>query len=402
MESSGWQCLYKGMVDAIGLSNCTFNQDFSNAENKTNGTKKQVKTPQIKNHHQALKFSLEMLVTKKVLKNLNEIKAVGHRVVHGGEKYRQATLITPKVQKVIKDLCELAPLHNPPNLAGIKSCQKLLAGIPQVAVFDTAFHQTMPEKAYLYALPLEYYKKLGIRRYGFHGTSHEYVSQETIKLLDKNTKNTAQKSSAKNKQKSSKIVTCHLGNGSSITAIINGKSVDTSMGLTPLEGVPMGTRSGDLDPAIVLHLLEQHNIKPEEVSTILNKKSGLLGLTGISSDVRTLYANATNPKVKRAFQILTYRIAKYIGSYAVAMNGLDAITFTGGIGENAWYLRQDICDYLKFLGLELNPKKNKNNAQEISTNKSKIRVYVIPTNEEKQIAKETMTIISKKIPKINK
>jgi acetate kinase len=366
MESSCWQCLYKGMVDAIGLSNCTFNQ--------------QIKTPQIKNHHQALKFSLEMLVTKKVLKSLNEIKAVGHRVVHGGEKYRQATLITPKVQKVIKDLCELAPLHNPPNLAGIKSCQKLLAGIPQVAVFDTAFHQTMPEKAYLYALPLDYYKKLGIRRYGFHGTSHEYVSQETIKLLQK---------------KSSKIVICHLGNGSSITAVINGKSVDTSMGLTPLEGVPMGTRSGDLDPAIVLHLLEQHNIKPEEVSTILNKKSGLLGLTGISSDVRTLYAKATNPKVKRAFQILTYRIAKYIGSYAAAMNGLDAITFTGGIGENAWYLRQDICDYFKFLGLELDPKKNKKNAQEISTNKSKIRVYVIPTNEEKQIAIETMTIISK-------
>lgn len=379
MESNGWHCLYKGVVDAVNLNNCVFRDEINGVETCI--------AVKIKDHHQALEFSLKKILEQKILKSLKEIKAIGHRVVHGGEKYRVATVVTPNVQAEIERLCALAPLHNPPNLSGLIACKKLLPHAKQIAVFDTAFHQTMPEKAYLYALPLECYTKHHIRRYGFHGTSHKYISAETLKLL--------KQSSNKTTKSRSKIITCHLGNGSSLAAIVNGKSIDTSMGFTPLEGVPMGSRSGDIDPAIVLHLIEQHKMQPAEIAKMLNKQSGLLGLTGISTDVRTLRANQKNPKVARAFQILCYKIAKYIGSYAAAMNGFDAITFTGGIGQNAWYMRSEICHYLTHLGLQLDPTKNKKNATEITRAKSKIRVFVIPTNEEKQIAIETLALIKR-------
>lgn len=333
----------------------------------------------IKNHTQALKIAVQGLIQKRILTSLQEIDAVGHRVVHGGEKYKSPVNITPGVIRQIKKLCKLAPLHNPPNLESIIACRKLLKKTPQVAVFDTAFHHTLPEKAYLYALPYEYYKRYGVRRYGFHGTSHAYVTRETNKLLGK---------------KKSKIITCHLGNGSSVTAVLNGKSIDTSMGFTPLEGLPMGTRSGDLDPAIVFKLMELLHLSTSQIDEILNKSSGLKGISGLSADIRDLRKNyKSNRRAKLALDILAYRTAKYIGAYTAALNGLDALTFTAGIGQNAYYLRQQICNHLQYLKLKLNPQKNKNNAREISAKTSKVKVYVIPTNEEKAIAMTTAAIL---------
>lgn len=367
-SSGGFACLYKGMIDRIGLTGTKFVE---------NG--KECETIAAQNHESAVKFAFSILLKKKLIKNPSEIKAVGHRVVHGGEKYLSATRITPAVLKQIKKLCELAPLHNPPNLASIMACKKILPKTPQVAIFDTAFHQSIPEKAFLYALPYEYYKRFGIRRYGFHGTSHKYVSTETAKLL---------------KSKKSKIIVCHFGNGSSITAVEDGRSIDTSMGFTPLEGLPMGTRCGDIDPAIVFELQEMLKISTDEIDNILNKKSGLKGLSGISSDMRDLWAVCkSNPRAKLAMSVLAYRAAKYIGAYAAALCGLDAITFTAGIGENAWYLRKEICDYLTHLGVQLDAGKNKKNSLLISSNKSKIKVFVVPTNEEKEIALETAQIL---------
>ncbi|HLG25723.1 MAG TPA: acetate kinase [Candidatus Gracilibacteria bacterium] len=351
--------LTEGIIDRIGLKGSTAN------------------------HADALKIALAELIRKKKLQNLDEIAAVGHRVVHGGEKYRNAALITKPVLAEIKKLSKLAPLHNPPNIAGIEACRKLLPKAPNVAVFDTAFHQTLQEKAYLYALPYSLYKKYSIRRYGFHGTSHSYVSKETIRLL---------------RNKRSKIITCHLGNGSSIAAIYDGKSIDTSMGYTPLEGLPMGTRSGDLDPAIVFKLQEMLKLSTTQIDSLLNKSSGLLGFSGISSDMRDLWEKAKkgNKRARETISFLAYRIAKYIGAYSAALNGLDAITFTAGMGEKAWYLRKEVCDYLSYLGVRLDAAKNKKNALEISGKNSKVRVFVVPTDEEKEIAAETQAVLKKR------
>jgi acetate kinase len=362
--------LYRGIIDRIGLPN-TFTVE--------NG--KEMGETSIKNHTEAVGYALKILQKKGLINNLKDIKAVGHRVVHGGEKYKNATLITPDVLKEIKILCELAPLHNPPNLAAIHACMEHLKNTPQVAVFDTAFHQTIPEKAYLYAIPYDLYKKYGIRRYGFHGTSHSYIAGETTKLL---------------KKKKSKIIVCHLGNGCSITAIENGKSIDTSMGFTPLEGLPMGTRCGDIDPAIVFELQEILKIDTNEIDVLLNKESGLKGISGISSDMRDLWAKCKkNKRAKLAISILAYRTAKYIGAYSAALRGLDAITFTAGMGEKAYYLRKEICDYLPHLGVKIDSKKNKKCALKISDANSKVKVFVMPTNEEKQIAIETAGIIKR-------
>jgi len=363
-------CLFKGMIDRIGQSGTKFIE---------NGKEKgAIAAP---DHTAAVKLAFKILLQKKLIKSAGEIDAVGHRVVHGGEKYHSATLITSPVLKEIKKLCELAPLHNPPNLASILACKKILPKTPQVAVFDTAFHQSIPEKAFLYAIPFEYYKRFGIRRYGFHGSSHKFVAGRTAELLGK---------------KKSKIIVCHLGNGSSVAAVENGKSIDTSMGFTPLEGLPMGTRCGDIDPAIVFELMEMLKVSTDEIDNILNKKSGLKGISGISSDMRDLWAAyKTNSRARLTISILAYRTAKYIGSYSAALRGLDAISFTAGMGEKAYYLRKEICDHLGFLGVKISTAKNKACDIEISAKDSKVKVFVIPTNEEKEIAMETAQVLKK-------
>ena len=366
--------IYKGMINALNLKKSFIEETYNNTTQSSENKKL--------NHEQALKKLVERIKYIGLIKNMKDIAALGHRVVHGGEEYIQITRLNEKVKNRIRYYGKFAPLHNPANLTAIEACEKLFPKTPQFAVFDTAFHQSIPKKAFLYALPYAYYKNMGIRKLGFHGTSHRYVAEETIKYL---------------KKKNSKIITCHLGNGSSITAIQNGKSIDTSMGFTPLEGIPMGTRSGDIDPAIIFHIMKFCKISAEETENILNKASGLLGISGISSDVRKLWALAQkkNQKALLALEILSYRIAKYIGAYTSALNGLDAITFTGGIGEHAYYLRQQICDHLSYLGLTLHPQKNKTNALHINTPKSKIKVFIIPTDEEKQIAKEIHQFLKK-------
>ncbi len=315
-----------------------------------------------------------------VITSLQEIGAVGHRIVHGGEKFSTAVLLDETVIAEIEKCNDLAPLHNPANIIGIRSCQKLMPGVPMVGVFDTAFHQTMPEQAYMYALPYEYYTKYGIRRYGFHGTSHEFVSQRAIELLNRPAEGT-------------KVIVCHLGNGSSICAVKDGKSVDTSMGLTPLEGVCMGTRSGVIDPAIVEFLAVHENMSVSEVMSVLNKKSGVAGLSGVSSDFRDLAAaaEAGNRQAEIALKVFSYQVAKYIGSYAVALGGLDALVFTAGIGENNSSVRAEVCSYLQVLGIELDEEQNKIRGEEtlLSTQNSKVPVYLIPTNEELAIARIT-------------
>ncbi|MBU1992267.1 MAG: acetate kinase [Patescibacteria group bacterium] len=349
----GSKVLESGLIDRIGLEN-----------------------GDAKNHNEAVKKVLLHL-------EIGKINAIGHRVVHGGEKYKDPVKINAKVIKEIKNLCELAPLHNPPNLAGILACQKYLPKVSQVAVFDTAFHQTLPEKAFLYGLPYKYYSKLGIRRYGFHGTSHKYVTHEAIKML---------------KKKNAKVVTVHLGNGSSIAASKGGKSVDTSMGFTPLEGLIMGTRCGDLDPAIVFYLQEKLKIDTDKIDEILNKESGLKGLSGISSDMRKIYALSKkgNKRALLMIEILGYRIAKYVGAYTAVLNGLDAIVFTAGMGEKAFYVRKKACGYLKHLGLKLDNSKNRRNALKIHASGSKVKVFVIPTNEELQISREVREVVKQK------
>ncbi|MBU3941841.1 MAG: acetate kinase, partial [Nanoarchaeota archaeon] len=291
-------------------------------------------------------------------------------------------IINNEVMKKIDELSNLAPLHNPANLAGMKVCKELLPKIKQVAVFDTGFHSNMPEKAFIYGIPYAYYKKYGIRRYGFHGTSHKYISRKAAEILN-------------NDYKKLKIISCHLGNGSSIAAIKNGKSIDTSMGFTPLEGVVMGTRSGDIDPAVILFLMKKEKLSVKEIDDILNKKSGLLGISGISPDVRVLWASEKkgNKRAGLTLDILGYRVAKYIGAYAAAMNGVDAIVFTAGIGENAYYLRERILKNFEYLGLRIDKTRNKNNETIISADNSKIKVLVIPTNEELQIARETFELV---------
>lgn len=381
------------LIDNLGSKNCRFIFE------KLTGTKiHNSESCQIKNHEQGVKLILDTLLKTRTISNLKEISAIGHRVVHGGEKYTNPTPINKNVLSEIAKLSSLAPLHNPANLASIKAATKLLPKARHVAVFDTAFHQTMPEKAYLYAVPEKFHKKHHIRRYGFHGISHQYIINETIKLLKKNSPDKYSSTRLKN----IKIISCHLGNGSSITASIGGKCIDTSMGFTPMEGLPMGTRSGSIDPGIILHLQNFLKIPPAKIDEILNHQSGLLAISGLTSDMRDIYrASLKNPKTSKtadpaslAIEILSYQIAKYCGSYAAAMNGLDALTFTGGIGEHAFYIREKACNYLDFLGLKLDLHKNRQAIKakftKISTPSSKTAIFIIPTDEEKQIALETI------------
>lgn len=369
------QALISGHVDGIGLDRCLVKIKVGDNEEE----KKEL----VKDHVDAVMLAFKSLKQKKIIKNYNEIDALGHRVVHGGEKYSKPTLIDEKVIKEIERLFDLAPLHNPPNLAGILACRKMLPKTPQVAVFDTAFHQTMPPEAYLYGLPYNLYEKYKIRKYGFHGTSHKYVSEQAIKLLGK---------------RESRIITCHLGNGASLTAIKNGKSIDTTMGFTPMDGLVMGTRVGEMDSDIPLYLIKDKGFKLSEVEDILNKKSGLLGISGLTQDVRDLRKASLkgNKRAKLALSLFAFRIAFFIGGYIALLGGLDALVFSAGIGEHAWHVRRDICRYLSSFGVELDEKLNKKNvAVIVSKPSSKVKVYVIPTNEELQIARETQELIEK-------
>ena len=341
----------------------------------------------MKDHTAAVSMVIEALIDKNhgVIDSIDEVSAVGHRIVHGGEYFSNSVILTKEVKEAITACNELAPLHNPANLIGIDACEKLLPGKPQVGVFDTAFHQTMPEKAYLYAIPYELYDKYKIRRYGFHGTSHKYVSARCSEILEKPIEDL-------------KIITCHLGNGASVCAIKNGKSIDTSMGFTPLEGLAMGTRSGDIDPAVISFVSEKENLTVKEVENILNKQSGVLGISGISSDFRDLEDAAAegNKKAQIALDIFHYRVAKYVGEYAAAMNGVDAVVFTAGIGENGPETREAICEYLGYLGIFIDKDRNNCRGKEviISTEDSKIKALAIPTNEELVIARDTKGLLA--------
>ena len=333
-------------------------------------------------HEAAVKVVMEALVDKDhgVLTSMSDIHAVGHRVVHGAEQFSDSVVVTDEVEKAIEDCCELAPLHNPPNLIGIRACKKIMPGVPNVAVFDTAFHANMPEKAYLYAIPYELYETHKIRKYGFHGTSHKYVSMVAAEMLNK-------------PYNQLKTITCHLGNGASVCAVNNGVSVDTSMGLTPLEGLAMGTRSGDTDPAVVTFIMQKENLTAAQVIDMLNKKSGMLGVSGVSSDFRDLddAMKKGNARAKAALDLFCYRVASYVGRYAAAMNGMDALVFTAGVGENDTYVRKQVCSYLGFMGVELDDEKNgkRGSAMDVSTAAAKVRTLVIPTNEELVIARDT-------------
>ena len=334
-------------------------------------------------------FSLLTDPEKGAISSVDEIAAVGHRVVHGGEKFVQPEIVDEDTLKGIDAMSALAPLHNPPNLTGIKACMRLMPGVPQVAVFDTAFHATMPDYAYTYALPYEYYTDMGIRRYGFHGTSHKFVTKQALKMLAERGLD----------PESTKIITCHLGNGCSMAAVKGGKVVDTSMGMTPAEGLVMGTRSGDLDPAILLHMARVEKLSPDDVDNIINKKSGLLGVSGVTSDMRDVEAGAGrgDARAALALSIFCYRIRKYIGSYAAAMGGLDAVVFTGGIGENAYNVRALCCKGLEFLGLELDLEKNDSarTKADLSKENARARILLVPTNEELMIARETVDVLQK-------
>lgn len=371
----------KGLVERIGI-------DGSILTHKPTGKDKYVVETPMKDHNIAVKLVLDALMDAEhgVIKSTDEIAAVGHRVLHAGEKYIESCLVTEDVKKVVRECFDLGPLHNPANLIGIEAVEAAMPGKPNVAVWDTAFGGTMEPKAYLYAIPREYYVKYGVRRYGFHGTSHSFVSKETIKFADLD-------------PKTAKVIVCHLGNGASISASIGGKCVDTSMGLTPLEGLIMGTRSGDLDPAIIEYLCNHENLTVSEMLNILNKKSGVLGMSGgISSDFRDLNAaaNEGNEVAKVTLEAYAYRVAKYIGSYTAAMNGVDAITFTAGVGENAAWLRPMVCKYLGFLGVELDEAASEKACGVegiISTPESKVKLCVIPTNEELAIARETLALV---------
>ena len=340
----------------------------------------------IKNHSDGIKLVFAALADSEngVINNLNEIDAVGHRVVHAGEKFASSVLITQEVKEALRECIELAPLHNPPNITGIEACEALMPHVKHVGVFDTAFHQTMPAMTYLYGLPYEYYQKYGMRRYGFHGTSHKYVTSRAAEMLGKDVSET-------------NVITCHLGNGASITAVKNGLSFDTSMGFTPLEGLVMGTRCGDIDPAIVPFLMEKEGLDVDGVNVVMNKKSGVLGISGVSNDFRVLEdaAHEGNLRAQAALNIFAYRVRKYIGAYVAAIDGADAIVFTAGIGENSPHIRQLVCDSLTYLGIEIDPALNNMRGKEIdiTTPDSKVRVLVIPTNEELMIARDTKSII---------
>lgn len=377
IDSETEQALAVGLCERIGI-------DGRLKHTPAGGEKVTLEDP-LPNHEVAIQHVLAALTNAEygVIKDLSEIGAVGHRVVHGGEKFTTSVVIDEKVIEGIKECSDLAPLHNPANLIGIDACQKLMPGVPEVAVFDTAFHQTMPKEAYLYGLPHEFYEKYKVRRYGFHGTSHSYVSKRAIDIAKLNADN-------------SKVIVCHLGNGASISAVKNGKSVDTSMGLTPLEGLIMGTRSGDIDPAIMEYIAGKEGLDLAGVMNVLNKKSGVFGMSGVSSDFRDLDAAATegNELAQNAINGFIYRVAKYVGGYVAAMNGVDAIAFTAGVGENDKKVRKAICEHFGFLGIKIDDEKNAIRGEEvvISTPDSKVKVLVIPTNEELAICRETVAL----------
>jgi len=378
IDSETEKVLAKGLCERIGIDGALTHQPAGKDKIKT--------TPAMPDHTVAIQLVLEQLTDPQngVVASLDEISAVGHRVVHGGEKFTSSCVITDEVIKEIEACNVFAPLHNPACLIGINACKQLMPGLPMVAVFDTAFHQTMPAKAYLYALPHEYYEKYGVRRYGFHGTSHQFVSAKTAELLGK-------------KPEDLKIIVCHLGNGASLSAVKYGKCVDTSMGLTPLEGLVMGTRSGDLDPAILEFIANQEHLTLAEVMDVLNKKSGVAGLSGVSSDFRDVRAavDEGNEWAEKALEVHRYRVAKYIGAYAAAMNGVDAIAFTAGLGENDSESREVICSYLGYLGAEIDAERNDVHGEEaiISTDASKVALLCVPTNEELMIARNTAALV---------
>ena len=380
IDMDGEKVLCKGLCERIGM-------ESSMITHEANGHK--ATTPAIfPTHTEAFAEVVKKMTTGegKCIDDVSEINAIGHRVVHGGEKFKASCLITDEVINTLRELSPLAPLHNPAGILGIEAARKVFGNIPMVAVFDTAFHSTMPPKAYMYAIPYEYYEKYGVRRYGFHGTSHRYVSQKMAELMGKNIEDT-------------KIITCHIGNGSSITAIKGGKVIDTSMGLTPLGGFMMGTRSGSLDPSVITFIAEKENVSAEEMLKILNKESGLLGVSGVSSDDRDVCAaeQQGNHRAHLAHEMLYYQIAKTIGSYYVALGGCDAIVFTAGIGENQPQLRETVCDYISCLGVEMDKEFNKKAkcgvTGTLSTPNSKIRVELIATNEELVIARDTKEIV---------
>ena len=370
--------LAKGLCERIGIDGMLTYQPEGGEKEKS-----EIAMP---THTEAINAVLAALTNEKsgVIKSLYEVGAVGHRVVHGGEKFTSSCLINDESMKAIEECNDLAPLHNPANLIGIRACQELMPGVPMVAVFDTAFHQTMPDVAYTYGIPYEYYEKYKVRRYGFHGTSHSYVSKRTAEIVGK-------------PYDQMKIIVCHLGNGASISAVNCGKSVDTSMGLTPLEGLVMGTRSGDLDPAIIDFVGKKEGLSLDEMNEVLNKKSGMLGISGVSSDGRDLEAAAEtgNKRAQLALDVFDYRVIKYIGAYAAAMNGVDAIAFTAGIGENNIKMRKDVCSSLTYLGVKLDEEKNNVRGEEriISADDSKVQVLLVPTNEELAIARETLALV---------
>ena len=380
IDSDTEAVIAKGLCERIGIDGRLTHQ--------TMGKDKYTVDVPMPEHNAAVKYVLDALLDqeKGAITSLSEIDAVGHRIVHGGEKFANSVVISDEVMEAIEECNDLAPLHNPANLIGIRACQSHMPGVPMVAVFDTAFHQTMPDKAYTYAIPYEYYENYKIRRYGFHGTSHSFVSKRLAELIGKDIKDT-------------KMIICHLGNGSSITAVDGGKSVDTSMGLTPLAGLPMGTRSGDIDPAILEFIASKEGKSVEEITTILNKKSGVSGLSGVSSDFRDLDAGMKNGnyRCRLALDVFCYSVKKYIGAYAAAMGGLDAIAFTAGIGENNPYVRRMATTGLEFMGIDIDKEKNEVRGDEtkISTDSSKIQVWVVPTNEELAIARETVELVSK-------
>ena len=378
IDSDTEAVLAKGLCERIGIDGRLVYQKA--------GNDKEITEASMPTHKEAIQMVLEALTNEKTgaIKSLAEVNAIGHRIVHGGEKFASSAIITDEMIKAVEECNDLAPLHNPANLIGIRVCSELMPNVPQVGVFDTAFHQTMPAKAYLYGLPIEYYKNYKVRRYGFHGTSHSFVSKRAVEFLGLDKDN-------------SKVIVCHLGNGSSISAVQNGKCVDTTMGLTPLEGVVMGTRSGSIDPAIVEYIAKKENLDLAGVMNVLNKKSGLQGMSGVSSDMRDLRAAAAegNEDSKNAIEVLCYGIAKYVGGYVAAMNGVDAIVFTAGIGENVGMIREKVCSYLGFLGVTIDAKANEAMGEEvvISGADSKVKVAVIPTNEELAICRDTVALV---------
>ena len=378
INSESEAVLAKGLCERIGIDGRLTYQPA--------GGEKNVSEKAMPTHTEAIQFVIDALTDADtgVVKSLDEIGAVGHRVVHGGEKFAKSVVVTPEVKATIAECNDLAPLHNPANLIGIEACESLMPGTPQVVVFDTAFHQTMPEKAYMYGLPYEYYEKYKVRRYGFHGTSHSFVSKRVAEIVGK-------------PYNATKTIVCHLGNGASVSAVLNGESVDTSMGLTPLEGLVMGTRSGDIDPAIMEFIAKKENLDIAGIMNVLNKKSGVEGVSGVSSDFRDLEAaaKAGNKRAELAIDVFAYRVAKYVGAYTAAMNGVDNIVFTAGIGENCALVRTKVCSYLGYLGITIDEEANGKRGEEIiiSTPDSKVKVLVVPTNEELAIARETVALV---------